>query len=132
MGDNNRAVELKTDIVGKTSIFSDKNRLITILNNLISNAIRYQNSKIPNPFVSITIDSSDSETEIVIQDNGIGINKDLHLKIFDMFYRVSRESVGSGLGLYIVKEAVHKLNGDIQIQSEIGLGTAFYIKIPNQ
>lgn len=132
MGDNNRAVELKTDIVGKTSIFSDKNRLITILNNLISNAIRYQNSKIPNPFVSITIDSSDSETEIVIQDNGIGINKDLHLKIFDMFYRVSRESVGSGLGLYIVKEAVNKLNGDIRIQSEIGLGTAFYIKIPNQ
>lgn len=132
MGDNNRAVELKTDIVGNTSIFSDKNRLITILNNLISNAIRYQNSKIPNPFVSITIDSSDSETEIVIQDNGIGINKDLHLKIFDMFYRVSRESVGSGLGLYIVKEAVNKLNGDIQIQSEIGLGTAFYIKIPNQ
>jgi signal transduction histidine kinase len=132
MGDNNRTVEFITNIEGSNSIWVDKNRLVTILSNLISNAIRYQNYRIPNPFVNIKIDSSNSETKIVIQDNGIGIKKGSQPKIFDMFYRVSKESVGSGLGLYIVKEAVNKLNGEITVQSEIGIGTTFFIKIPNK
>jgi signal transduction histidine kinase len=132
MGDTSRTVEFKIDITSDIPVYSDTNRLITILNNLISNAIRYQNYQIPNPFVCIKIDTSDTETRIAIQDNGIGIDKESHPKIFEMFYRVSRESVGSGLGLYIVKEAVNKLNGDIKLQSEIGLGTTFFIKIPNK
>ncbi|WP_316633856.1 HAMP domain-containing sensor histidine kinase [uncultured Flavobacterium sp.] len=132
IGDNNRTVEFKIEISGETSIYSDKNRLITIFSNLISNAIRYQNSQISNPFVSIKVDTSQTETRIEIQDNGIGIDKESQAKIFNMFYRVSQESVGSGLGLYIVKEAVSKLNGEIKVQSEIGEGTTFLIKIPNQ
>jgi signal transduction histidine kinase len=132
MGDTSRIVDFKIDITGDTSIYSDKNRLVTILNNLISNAIRYQNFRIPNPFVNIKIDSSNIETRIIIQDNGVGIPKEFHPKIFDMFYRVSHESVGSGLGLYIVKEAINKLNGHIEVQSEIGQGTTFSIKIPNK
>lgn len=132
MGDSNRRVGFKVDIVGDTPVRSDKNRLVTILNNLISNSIRYQNLQISNPFINIKIETSNVETSIVVQDNGIGINKELHSKIFDMFYRVSQESVGSGLGLYIVKEAIHKLNGDIKVQSEIGEGTTFTIKIPNK
>jgi len=132
MGDTNRIVDFKIDITGDTSVHSDKNRLVTILNNLISNSIRYQNPRIPNPFVNIKIDSSDTETNIVVQDNGIGIHEELHPKIFDMFYRVSQESVGSGLGLYIVKEAINKLNGHITVQSEIDQGTTFSIKIPNK
>jgi signal transduction histidine kinase len=132
MGDTNRVVDFKVDITGNASVHSDKNRLVTILNNLISNAIRYQNSQIPDPFVNIKINASNTETSIVISDNGIGIHKELHPKIFDMFYRVSHESVGSGLGLYIVKEAINKLNGNIEVQSEIGEGTTFSIKIPNK
>lgn len=132
IGDNNRMVEFIIEIAGETSFYSDKNRLITILSNLISNGIRYQNPQIPNPFVTIKIETSATETNILIQDNGIGIDKEVHSKIFDMFYRVSQESVGSGLGLYIVKEAVNKLNGEINIQSQIGIGTTFLIKIPNQ
>lgn len=132
IGGNIRTVEIKIDIPDETSIYSDKNRLLTILNNLISNAIRYQNSKIANPFVSVKIETFPTETIILVKDNGIGIDKESQAKIFDMFYRVSQESVGSGLGLYIVKEAVSKLNGDIKVQSEIGIGTTFLIKIPNQ
>ncbi|SNR29892.1 HAMP domain-containing sensor histidine kinase [Flavobacterium sp. ov086] len=132
IGGNIRTVEIKIDIPEETSIYSDKNRLLTILNNLISNAIRYQNSKIANPFVSVKIETFPTETIILVKDNGIGIDKESQAKIFDMFYRVSQESVGSGLGLYIVKEAVSKLNGDIKVQSEIGIGTTFLIKIPNQ
>ena len=132
IGDNNRMVEFKIEISDEASFFSDKNRLITIFNNLISNAIRYQNSQILNPFVHIKIETSPTETNIFIQDNGIGIDEESQSKIFDMFYRVSQESVGSGLGLYIVKEAVNKLNGDIKVKSQIGEGTTFLIKIPNQ
>ncbi|QOG04317.1 HAMP domain-containing sensor histidine kinase [Flavobacterium sp. MDT1-60] len=132
IGDNNRMVEFKIEIFDEVSFYSDKNRLITILNNLISNAIRYQNSQIPNPFVNIKIETSPTETNIFVQDNGIGIDEESQSKIFNMFYRVSQESVGSGLGLYIVKEAVNKLNGDIKVKSQIGEGTTFLIKIPNQ
>lgn len=132
IGDNNRAIEFITEISGETSIYSDKNRLITILGNLISNAIRYQNAQIANPYVRIQIQISPAETRIVIEDNGIGMSEEVHSKIFDIFYRVSHESVGSGLGLYIVKEAVNKLSGEIKVQSEIGKGTTFLIKIPNK
>jgi signal transduction histidine kinase len=132
IGDTNRIVEFKIEIADDASFYSDKNRLITIFNNLISNAIRYQNSQIQNPFVHIKIETSPTETNIFIQDNGIGIDEESQSKIFDMFYRVSHESVGSGLGLYIVKEAVNKLNGDIKVKSQIDEGTTFLIKIPNQ
>lgn len=132
IGDNNRIVEFIIAITGDTSFYSDKKRIITILGNLISNAVRYQNSQVPNPFVRITIEITPSECQITIEDNGIGISEEAHSRIFEMFYRVSQDSVGSGLGLYIVKEAVHKINGEIKVQSEIGVGTTFLIKIPNK
>lgn len=131
MGSKTRPVDFKIDINDEVSVYSDKSRLSIIFNNLISNAIRYQNSQISNPFVSIKVDVSDTETGIIIHDNGIGISKELHQKIFDMFFRVSEESIGSGLGLYLVKEAVTKLNGRIDVQSEPGNGSAFIINIPN-
>lgn len=132
IGDNNRIVEFIIAITGDTSFYSDKKRIITILGNLISNAVRYQNSQVPNPFVRITIEIAPTECQITIEDNGIGISEEVHSRIFEMFYRVSQDSVGSGLGLYIVKEAVHKINGEIKVQSEIGVGTTFLIKIPNK
>jgi signal transduction histidine kinase len=132
MGDSNSNVDFMVDITDDGPVYADKNRLITILNNLISNAIRYQNTKIQNRFVHIKIEVFETKTKIMIQDNGIGIPKEFQSKIFDMFYRVSNESVGSGLGLYIVKEAVNKLNGTIEVQSEVGEGTTFSIFIPNK
>ncbi|MEM6525317.1 MAG: sensor histidine kinase [Bacteroidota bacterium] len=68
--------------------------------------------------------------ELRIEDNGIGIDK-MHLhSIFDMFYRASQESYGSGLGLYIAVEAAEKLKYKIEVESEINHGTCFKIKIP--
>lgn len=132
MGNSSRAVEFKIDIAGDAAFYCDKNRLITILNNLISNAIRYQNYQISNPFVSIKINTFQTKATIEIEDNGIGIDKNAHQKIFDKFYRISSESIGTGLGLYLVKEAVNKLNGEIKVESEVGSGTAFFIEIPNK
>jgi signal transduction histidine kinase len=124
-------VEIKVKVNEKKPFESDKTRLNVILNNLVSNAIRYHNPNVQNPYVSIHIDTSDTEANIVVKDNGIGIQKEQHEKIFDMFYRVSENSVGSGLGLYLVKETVARLNGNITVDSELGRGTEFQILIPN-
>jgi signal transduction histidine kinase len=66
-----------------------------------------------------------------VNDNGIGIDDDQQKKVFDMFYRVSHHSTGSGLGLYIVKEAVDKLDGEIRLESELTKGTCITVLIPN-
>ncbi|MBK5284923.1 MAG: HAMP domain-containing histidine kinase, partial [Bacteroidia bacterium] len=67
-----------------------------------------------------------------VEDNGIGIDKKHLNKIFKMFYRVSSIAPGSGLGLYIVKEAVLKLNGEINAESLTDKKTVFNISIPNR
>jgi signal transduction histidine kinase len=129
MSGNN--VAIKMDINSSSIFRSDKSRINIVLNNLVSNAIRYQNPKITDPLVDIRVDTSDTETHIVVRDNGIGIPREHQEKIFDMFYRVSKNSIGSGLGLYIVKEAIDKLNGRIEVESEVGKGTIFNVYIPN-
>jgi signal transduction histidine kinase len=127
----NDKVKINMDVYAPWALHSDRSRLNIVLSNLVSNAIRYQNPKIDAPFVDIKVDMSDTETHIVVHDNGIGIPKEHQEKIFEMFYRVSKNSAGSGLGLYIVKEAIDKLNGRIEVQSEPGQGTTFNIYIPN-
>ncbi|REJ83582.1 MAG: PAS domain-containing sensor histidine kinase [Bacteroidetes bacterium] len=131
MNRQNKQVNIVTKLHLTNNFISDKGRIRILLNNLISNAIKYQNQNCPDPMISINVDTSDTEADIVVKDNGIGIDKALHDKIFDMFYRVSNISSGNGLGLYIVKEAVNKLNGSIVVDSEPGKGTEFRIKIPN-
>jgi len=131
VGGNNRQVAMNIKVNDQFETFCDRDRLGIVLNNLISNAVRYQNPMEDNPCIDIEINTSSTETEIQIADNGIGIDKKFHEKIFEMFYRVSTESIGSGLGLYIVKEAVNKLHGTIWLKSELGKGTTFHIKIPN-
>jgi signal transduction histidine kinase len=66
-----------------------------------------------------------------VEDNGIGIRQQYLANIFDIFYRADENAKGSGLGLYIVKETVDKLGGQIQMQSEYGKGTTFTITVPN-
>lgn len=129
--EDQRKVEVRTDIQNGITFYSDRSRLSIILNNLISNSIRYQNPEVADPFVEIFVKISASSADIRVRDNGIGIERENHEKVFNMFYRVSTKSVGSGLGLYIVKETVEKLHGVIKIESEPGKGTAFNIHLPN-
>lgn len=125
-------VRINVEMDESRPLISDKNRLNIILNNLISNAITYQDPAKKDPLVDIKVDMSDTETNIVVKDNGIGISKDLQEKIFDMFFRGSENSDGSGLGLYIVKESVEKLNGTIKVNSVPGVGSEFRVLIPNK
>jgi signal transduction histidine kinase len=130
-GDDQRKVDIRTSIRNGVAFYSDKSRIGIILNNLISNSIRYQNPQATDPFVEVHVDVSESAVDIWVKDNGIGINKENQEKVFNMFYRVSSNSIGSGLGLYIVKEAVEKLNGRIELRSEPGNGCEFSIHLPN-
>ncbi len=99
--------------------------------NLISNAIRYRDTHKTLSFIDIEVNVSKTMS-ITIKDNGIGIDNKNLSKIFEMFYRGSEISEGAGLGLYIAKEAVAKLNGKIVLESICGKGTKFVIIIPNR
>lgn len=128
---------MKTVEVTKTSemvtgFFSDPTRLTIILNNTISNAIKYHNPFAESPFVRVRAVIDEDGVEVEIKDNGKGIPAESIDRIFDMFYRASEDSNGSGLGLYIVKETVEKLKGDIKLKSVFGEGTTINISLPSQ
>jgi signal transduction histidine kinase len=108
--------------------FSDRWRLKVILNNIISNAIRYRNGR--DPIIKVNVDITEHAASLAIEDNGKGIEKDHLPNIYKMFYRATDDGAGSGLGLYIVKEAIEKLNGHINIESEVGKGTTVKLQIP--
>ncbi|PSL25842.1 PAS domain-containing protein [Chitinophaga ginsengisoli] len=127
----NSNVEIRINIEEDGTFCSDRSRIIIILNNLVSNAVRYADPAKPASYVEVTVVARADGALISVKDNGIGIHKDYHQYIFNMFYRVSEKSKGSGLGLYLVKETVEKLNGDIQFTSTPGVGTEFKIYIPN-
>lgn len=110
---------------------SDRWRVAEILRNLISNAIKYRNFNREDSEIKIQIRTNEDETFIVFSDNGIGIDDQNLDKIFNMFYRASVQSDGSGLGLYIVKNAIEKLGGHIDVKSVFTQGTTFMINLPN-
>ncbi|WP_109830490.1 sensor histidine kinase [Reichenbachiella versicolor] len=111
--------------------FGDERRISIVLNNLISNSIKYQKKDIADSFVNIEASVSKDYLVIEIEDNGLGIDTPYLKKIFDMFYRANPDAKGSGLGLYIVQETIEKLNGNINVESTFGEGTRFTVKIPN-
>ena len=118
--------------VNQERIFhSDKKRLLVVLSNLVSNAIRYRDVAKPDPFVSVNVQVNSQNAQISVKDNGIGIEEEYHDRIFDMFFRLSSNSAGTGLGLYIVRETIVKLQGNINVVSTPGVGTEFIIEIPD-
>ncbi|MFT5266404.1 MAG: PAS domain S-box-containing protein, partial [Polaribacter sp.] len=126
--------ELKplVEIDQKEKFISDKKRIIVIFNNIISNAIKYKDTSKEESFVSISVECDSEKAMITIKDNGIGIAEEKQEKVFDMFYRATKLSTGSGLGMYIVKETLEKLGGSITLESGLNRGTKFSIQIPNQ
>jgi signal transduction histidine kinase len=125
-------IELKVEIDQNLEFISDSARVSIVLSNLISNAIKYTYSAKGSSFIAVRIKCSKELAIMTIEDNGIGIDAKYKYRIFDMFYRATKKSTGSGLGLYIAKEAIEKLNGTIEMESELTKGTKFTITIPNQ
>ena len=118
------------DIDDSVVLLSDRSRMKILFSNLIGNSIKYHNLVQDNPYIRITTHMNGHHARIIIEDNGIGIGREHLEKVFDMFYRASYKSAGSGLGLYIVKEIVQKLHGTITVDSEMGVGTKFTITLP--
>ena len=126
-----KKISFITEINGENNFYSDKKRIIVLLNNFISNAIKYHNLRQENPYIKITVNMNDEAANLEISDNGKGISE-LHIdKIFNMFYRATEEKSGSGLGLYIVKEILEKISGTVSVKSIEGIGTTFFISIKN-
>ncbi len=126
-----KGIHFEIDINEKEAFYSDERSLVTILENLVSNAIKFQNKSLSEQHIKISATVDRENLELQIADNGIGIAPAFHNKIFEMFYRLSGSVDGSGIGLYIVKESVEKLQGSIQVYSEEGKGTMFEIKLKN-
>ena len=122
-------IEKKIVIEGSPLIFSDRLRLSVVFNNLLSNAIKYRDRGKSNSFITIRLQTQ-HDLYITISDNGIGIRPEYLARIFDMFFRATERSDGSGLGLYIVKETIEKMEGTIAVKSEYGEGTTFSMTLP--
>lgn len=110
------------------TIYTDRYRIQQLFQNLISNAVNYSNKE--EGKVTITYKDIDDFYLFSIKDNGIGIEKSYHEKIFDIFESYSDDSKSSGIGLSIVKKIIENYKGEIWLESELNKGSIFYFKIP--
>jgi len=124
-------IKFELDVQQPVSFRSDILKLKIIFNNLVSNAIKYQVATKADKKLWIHILVTQEGARIEIGDNGIGIAITEQENIFKMFFRATSHNFGSGIGLYIVKDAVSRLNGKIYVDSEVGRGTIFRIDLPN-
>lgn len=124
-------IDLQLDVQQNESFFSDPNRVNTVLKNIIGNAVKYKKHSGEASYLKIRVRSDADWAHLTFSDNGEGIEASHIHKIFEMFYRASNSTVGTGLGLYICKEIVANLGGTIQVQSERGVGTVFTVTLKN-
>lgn len=120
-------VKVKQDEV----FLCDEAPLRLILNNLLSNAFKYQDPNSTNKAVEVNIEVNDGKAIIYVSDTGIGILETHLTEIFNLFFRSNSSEVGSGFGLYNVKSALLKLNGQIEVNSVLRQGTTFKVTIPS-
>lgn len=129
--ENFKSLRTKITIENKEIPFrNDPLRVNIIFSNIISNAYKYLNPE-RTSYLKIKIKISPESTIVEFKDNGIGIKKEYMDKIFNMFYRATDRSEGSGLGMYIVKQAIDKAGGQIKVKSNYGKGTVIKVKLPN-
>ena len=118
-------------VLSPLSVVGDEEQLYRLVSNLIINAIQYTPA---GGQVTVVLSRSDDRALIEIQDTGIGIAPEEQRRIFDRFYRVnsdrSRNTGGSGLGLAIAKAIVQAHQGSIQVQSVLGKGSTFAVRLP--
>ncbi|HEU5291334.1 MAG TPA: ATP-binding protein [Cyclobacteriaceae bacterium] len=128
--DRLKNINIDLDGLDSCNLITDKSRLKIILNNLLSNAIKFHRKSGDNLFIRVSATNKPNALVIQVEDNGQGIRQEYQDRIFEMFYRATETEKGSGLGLYIAKEAIEKIGGKISFQSEYGKGTKFTVEIP--
>ncbi|RLD59419.1 MAG: PAS domain-containing sensor histidine kinase, partial [Bacteroidetes bacterium] len=126
-----KEISLNYFLTDDINVKADKNMLTSILNNLITNALKFTNIK---GKVNLSAVLSENDIKITIEDNGVGMDEETKNKIFDLSTNQSTEGtageMGTGLGLVLCKEFVEKHNGKIWIESELGKGSRFIFTLP--
>lgn len=125
---NFNRVSFKKEIDDELDFPSEWTLLNAIVQNLIENAIKY--SRPDSPVVNINVKGTPDGIRLTVQDNGQGIPDHHQPRIFEMFFRATRNSTGTGLGLYILKRSVDRLKGTIDFKSKVGEGSSFTINLP--
>jgi PAS domain S-box-containing protein len=103
----------------------------SIMQNLIENSIKYRKPNIEDAVTKVSVRKYKNGIKIKVKDNGLGMDKDLQKRAFDMFYRGHNHTEGSGLGMFIVKTHVEKLGGEIGIKSTPQMGTEVWVYLPD-
>ena len=125
-----KQIEISVDHSGSALVMTQKKLLQSVLENLISNGIKYSDPDKPHRYVKVHVDQAESGTRIQVSDNGLGIPEKHIAEVFGMFKRFHKESsFGSGLGLYLVKKNMNKIHGTISVQSNTE-GTVFTLLLP--
>ncbi len=129
----NKLIKIINEVPENVFVEADNNMLSTIFRNLISNAIKFTYK---NGNIILEAQKNHQFIEITIKDSGIGISKEIQLKLFDISENISTEGTGNetgtGLGLILCKEFVEKHGGKIRVESEIGKGSSFIFTIPTK
>ena len=125
---NFEAISFKKEIQSDIEYYSEWSLLTAIMQNLLENAIKYSSKN--SPFVVVRVFSNMEHLFIEVEDNGQGILPEHQPKIFEMFFRATKNATGTGLGLYILKRSVDRLNGTVSLKSEVGKGSTFTVKLP--
>ena len=121
---NFKKIDININIQQSSDFHSDSMMIYSIFQNIIENAIKYSDVTKSQSYLNIKIKVKEDQTTIEFEDNGIGIEDNLNEKVFEMFFRATdNKSGGNGLGLFIVKKSIEKLNGKVTLQSKLGEGT---------
>lgn len=128
--DNFERLDIQLDLAFSEALLTKRNRVSLIIENLISNAAKYQDLGKATSFLRISTYKSGDQFVMAFEDNGLGIPKDQQHKMFEMFKRFHpRTSFGTGLGLYMMKKSADILGGEIRFE-DTGDGTLFKLFIP--
>ncbi len=120
-------IKLDIEVVGDSGIISDKVRIGTLIKNIMGNSFKYKKLGNNDSYIKFSLVNHGREILLKFEDNWIGMAEKTFSKMFDMFYRGTSQSTGTGLGLYICKEIINKLGGKIEVESELKEGTVISI-----
>lgn len=126
-----QGTEFILEVDPKLECVSDRKLVRSILQNYIENSAKYRDPNKSQSTSTTRVILNNGHLEIHVTDNGVGIPESAQERVFEMFYRGTNSVSGSGLGLYIVKQAVDKLGGSVQMHSTPGVGTTFSAIVPN-
>lgn len=124
-------VRITIDIENIRRFYCDRAQIISVLQNVIENAVKYRDERKAENKLDIQVRDADEGINIRISDNGIGVPLHLQKEMFRMFFRANNEKPGTGLGLFTVKQSVRRMNGQISFESKEDEGTKFFIYLPN-